>query len=66
MLGIGIDENTAIVVRGDNFEVIGSSLVLTHDQHRQLDHDGPAPFRTVDGFFYVRAQKRRDVRPENS
>ena len=31
MLGIGIDENSAIVVQGDKFEVIGSSLVLIHD-----------------------------------
>jgi cyanophycinase-like exopeptidase len=51
MLGIGIDENTAIVVTGDKFEVIGSSLVLICDNHRQLDHDGPATFRTIGGLF---------------
>jgi cyanophycinase len=52
MLGIGIDENTAIVVTGDKFEVIGNSLVLIYDNTRQLDHDGPATFRTVGGLFY--------------
>lgn len=52
MLGIGIDENTAIVVQGDKFEVIGNSLVLIYDNHRQLDHDGPATFRTIGGLFY--------------
>ena len=31
MLGIGIDENTAVVVRGDTMEVIGSSYVLIYD-----------------------------------
>ncbi|MTI29918.1 cyanophycinase [Xanthovirga aplysinae] len=31
-LGIGIDENTAIVVIGDQFEVIGESYVLMYDQ----------------------------------
>jgi len=31
LLGIGIDENTAIVVRGDRFEVIGQSYVLIYD-----------------------------------
>jgi cyanophycinase len=31
LLGIGIDENTAIVVKGDEFEVIGSSYVLMYD-----------------------------------
>jgi cyanophycinase len=52
MLGIGIDENTAIVVTGDKFEVIGNSLVLIYDNTRQMDHDGPATFRTVGGLFY--------------
>jgi len=31
LLGVGIDENTAIVVRGDTFEVIGDSYVLIYD-----------------------------------
>ncbi len=31
LLGLGIDENTAIVVHGDQFEVIGSSYVTIYD-----------------------------------
>jgi len=31
LLGIGIDESTAIVVRGDEFEVIGASKVAIYD-----------------------------------
>ncbi len=31
LLGLGIDENTAIVVNGDEFEVIGASHVLVYD-----------------------------------
>ncbi|MEO1049914.1 MAG: cyanophycinase [Bacteroidota bacterium] len=31
LLGIGLDESTAIVVQGDTFEVIGSSYVLIYD-----------------------------------
>jgi cyanophycinase len=31
LLGIGIDENTAIVVRGNQFEVIGESYVIVYD-----------------------------------
>lgn len=31
LLGIGIDENTAIVVEGNQFEVIGESYVLMYD-----------------------------------
>ncbi len=43
LLGIGIDENTAIVVRGDEFEVIGQSYVLIYD-HRSMVGDS--------GLFY--------------
>lgn len=32
LLGLGIDENTAIIVRSDTFEVIGSSYVLVYDR----------------------------------
>ncbi len=31
LLGIGLDENTAIVVHGDEFEVIGQSFVAVYD-----------------------------------
>jgi cyanophycinase len=40
LLGIAIDEDTAIVVRGDEFEVIGQSYVLIYDHQRQLDSGG--------------------------
>lgn len=40
LLGIGIDENTAIVVRGDEFEVIGASYVAIFDHARRLDSGG--------------------------
>ena len=52
MLGIAIDENTAIVVRGDEFEVIGTSYVIIHDNDRQIPPDPPATWRTVGGPFY--------------
>jgi cyanophycinase len=52
MLGIGIDEDTALVVQGDKFEVIGRSMVLIFDNQRQMNHDGPETFRTVGGLFY--------------
>jgi cyanophycinase len=31
LLGIGIDENTAIIVQGNQFEVIGENYVLVYD-----------------------------------
>ncbi len=40
LLGIGIDEDTAIVVRGDRFEVIGRSYVAIYDHERRLDSGG--------------------------
>ncbi len=40
LLGIGIDENTAIVVRGDRFEVIGEGYVAIYDHESMLDSGG--------------------------
>ena len=39
LLGIGIDESTATVVHGEQFEVIGASKVAIHDGK---EHDGKA------------------------
>ncbi len=40
LLGIGIDENTAIVVQGDSFEVMGRGYVAIYDHERTLDSGG--------------------------
>ncbi len=40
LLGIGIDENTAIVVTGDRFEVIGESYVLIYDNQKTVNGSG--------------------------
>jgi cyanophycinase len=40
LLGIGIDESTAIVVKGDQFEVIGKSKVFIHDSAYKAGADG--------------------------
>ena len=32
LLGIGIDERTAIIVEGENFRVIGDSFVIVYDR----------------------------------
>jgi len=40
LLGIGLDENTAIVVQGDEFEVIGGSLVLIYDNQKMVGERG--------------------------
>ncbi|HJO02745.1 MAG TPA: cyanophycinase [Acidobacteriota bacterium] len=40
LLGIGIDEDTAIVVHGNRFEVIGRSYVAIYDSQRRIDSGG--------------------------
>jgi cyanophycinase len=37
LVGIGIDEGTAIVVHGDSFQVIGEGKVAIYDGHK---HNG--------------------------
>ncbi len=40
LLGIGLDEDTAIVVQGDRFEVIGQSYIAIFDHSHMLDSGG--------------------------
>jgi len=40
LLGIGIDENTAIIVRGNQFEVMGAGYVAIYDHGAMLDSGG--------------------------
>ncbi|MBI1353339.1 MAG: cyanophycinase [Acidobacteria bacterium] len=40
LLGVGIDEDTAIVVQGDAFEVIGNGYVAIYDAKRKIDSGG--------------------------
>ncbi len=40
LLGIGIDEDTAIVVQGDRFEVIGQGYVAIYDNQRHIPPAG--------------------------
>jgi cyanophycinase len=40
LLGIGLDEDTAIVVRGDRFDVIGTGYVAIYDHTRRIDSGG--------------------------
>jgi cyanophycinase len=63
LLGIGLDENTAIVVQGDRFEVIGQSLVAIYDHNKTLDSGGLFYFLAPgDSFDLV---TRQAFRPRN-
>ena len=50
LLGIGIDEDTAIVVRGNAFEVIGQGYVAIYDNTRILPNGG--------GFYFLQPGDR--------
>jgi cyanophycinase len=49
LIGVGIDEGTAIVVEGDRFEVIGPSKVAVYDGQ---DHHGRKYFFLSAGDKY--------------
>jgi len=53
LLGIGIDENTAIVVQGDRFDVIGQSYVVIYDAKH--------PTRPAAKFYFLGAGDRFDL-----
>jgi len=53
LLGIGLDESTAIVVRGNAFEVLGRSYVAVYDADRTLDSGGQ--------FYFLSAGDRYDL-----
>jgi cyanophycinase len=60
LLGIGIDEDTAIVVQGDSFEVIGRSVVAIYDRSRTIGQDGRFYFlRPGDTYDLKERQARR-------
>jgi cyanophycinase len=51
LLGIGIDEDTAIVVQGDRFEVLGQGYVAIYDQGAMLDSGAPFYFLAPGDVF---------------
>ena len=64
LLGIGLDENTAIIVQGDEFEVIGVSYVVVYDAERQLDSGGQFYFLAPGDRYNLKA--REATRPRQS
>jgi cyanophycinase len=57
LLGIGLDEDTAIVVRGDQFEVIGQSYVLVYDNQRLIPPHGLFYFLAPGDQYDLRTRK---------
>jgi cyanophycinase len=65
LLGIGIAEDTAIVVQGDRFEVIGQSVVAIYDHQKTIAGEGQFYFlRPGDSFdMMTREARRRAISP---
>jgi cyanophycinase len=57
LLGIGIDEDTAIVVKGDEFEVMGRGYVAIYDRHRQIPPSGRFYLLAPGDRYDMRARK---------
>ncbi|NNF28829.1 MAG: cyanophycinase [Gemmatimonadetes bacterium] len=64
LLGIGLDENTAIVVRGDTFEVLGQSYAVIYDNQATLDGGGRFYFLAPGDRFDM--AERKATRPSVS
>lgn len=63
LLGIGLDENTAIVVKGDEFEVIGESYVAVYDHRRwEGSSSGGEPLPNGGTFLLLEAGDRYDLK----
>jgi len=58
LLGIGIDESTAIVVRGQEFEVVGASKVAIHDG-RHVDSERQQ--RNGKKYYFMAPGERYDL-----
>ena len=56
LLGLGIDESTAVVVEGDRFEVIGRGVVGVYDGK---DHDGRRYYFLAPGERFDLRRRRR-------
>ena len=58
LLGLGIDENTALVVQGDRAEVIGTSQVLVYGNERLLAREDPPWLILSPGDLFDLATRR--------
>lgn len=63
LLGIGLDENTAIVVKGNEFEVIGQSFVAIYDYNLwQENPSGTKKLKNGSKYFFLRKGDRYNVK----
>ncbi len=63
LLGLGLDEDTAIVVKGNEFEVIGQGYVAIYDSSRIVGPDGRFYFLAPGDHFNMK--DRQPLRPDD-
>lgn len=63
LLGIGIDEDTAILVRRDRFEVFGNSYVLIYDNQKTTGADGQFYFLAPGDRFNLKTREAERPQP---
>jgi cyanophycinase len=63
LLGLGISESTAIVVTGDQFEVVGRWMVAVHDNTRAYQPWEKPYFVLAPGDSYDMKARRSVPRP---
>jgi cyanophycinase len=61
LLGLGLDEDTAIVVKGNEFEVIGQGYVAIYDNRRTVGPNGQFYFLAPGDYFNMK--DRQPLRP---
>lgn len=61
LLGIGLDESTAILVEGDTFEVLGKSYVAVYDGNFWR-RDGNPVVPPMKSFYLLRSGDRYDLK----
>ncbi|GMK40612.1 cyanophycinase [Paenibacillus sp. CCS19] len=59
LLGIGIDESTAIIVQGDSFEVVGASYVSIYDANYLNEHEGNFYFLSPGDTFNLTTREAK-------
>lgn len=57
LLGIGIDEDTAIVVQGDRFDVMGQGYVIIYDHSSHIPPSGPFYFMAPGDRFNLKTRQ---------
>ncbi len=63
LLGIGIDESTALIVQGEIMEIVGKSTVAVYDRTRPPADNGDADYQLLKAGTKFNLKTRKTVQP---